>query len=123
MKKRKSDSLSKHVLSFLKESYGKDEMTTKICDEIILNVQKKFIKNFPIYVGRHEGLDPNGKKTGKYYMVAWVRFPHSLTNQHKVFKVSVGRYVDFNGTRDERCKTIARPKILKRLQKEYGYLF
>jgi hypothetical protein len=123
MKKRKSDTINKHLLDILKESYGKDELYTKVCDEVILKVQKKFIEDFPIYVAKSEGLDKHNRKTGHYYMVAWVRFPHSITNQHRVFKTSVGRYKDFNGTLDIRCKEIARPRLLKRIQKEYSHLF
>lgn len=114
---KRTKNLSITIIDKLKQSYGKNELVTKVCDDIFLEYQKEFVKNPPVYLSKTKDM-----KYDTYYLNGKTYFPLNI-NKNVLIKVYVGKFNCFSGTDDERGKKICKDKIIKRLQKEYSHLF
>lgn len=108
--------IKSEVLNFIDNNYNKSLDIKKFCDNLLVEIQKEFIVDPPMYMTLLE--DKRSDVEVKYTLTAKTHFPIGI-NKTKEIRIYVGRIDEFpKGTKDERGKVIGKMKLIERLKRE-----
>ena len=105
--------IKSEILKYMVDNYNKSNGIKKFCDKLLIDVQKEFVKDPPVYMTILK--DTRSDVEERYYLTAKTMFPVGI-NKTKEIRLYVGTLEEFpNGTKDVRGKIVGKRKLIERL--------